>query len=329
MSVNMRRILVTGGAGFIGYNISKILAEDIENEVYIIDDLSKGERDDEFKKLIEKSNVTFYELDLTNLDTYSEIEILEYDQIYHLAAVVGVRRVMEDPVLTLRVNTLSTIYLLEHIKKMENRPKILYASSCENYAGSIKSCNVQIPTPEDAPLCIEDVYNPRWSYASSKILGEIACLHYSKQYGFDTTIVRYHNIYGPRMGTQHVIPEFILRLKKDSRKFEMFGGYQYRTFCYVTDAAKMTVNLMNDEKANNKVVNIGNDQEVIRIASIAEKLCQIMGISPKIIEKGAPEGSTEKRIPDLKLIRELGDFVSEVSFAQGLNNTFDWYDKRY
>ena len=329
MSVNMRRILVTGGAGFIGYNISKILAENVENEVHIIDDLSKGEKDDEFKKLTEKSNVTFYELDLTNLDTYSEIEILEYDQIYHLAAVVGVRRVMENPVLTLRVNTLSTIYLLEHIKKMGNSPKILYASSCENYAGSIKSCDVQIPTPEDAPLCIEDVYNPRWSYASSKILGEIACLHYSKQYGFDTTIVRYHNIYGPRMGTQHVIPEFILRLKKDSRKFEMFGGYQYRTFCYVTDAAKMTIYLMNDEKANNKVVNIGNDQEVNKISSIGEKLCQIMGISPKFIEKGAPEGSTETRIPDLKLIRDLGDYVSEVSFSQGLINTFEWYDERY
>ncbi|MFV9677675.1 MAG: NAD-dependent epimerase/dehydratase family protein, partial [Methanosarcinales archaeon] len=255
----MRRILVTGGAGFIGYNISRILSENIENEVHIIDDLSKGEKDDEFKKLIEKSNVTFYEMDLTNLDTYSEIE-REYDQIYHLAAVVGVRKVTENPVLTVKVNTLSTIYLLEHIKKMENEPKILYASSCENYAGAIKSCDSPIPTPEEVPLCIEDVYNPRWSYAATKILGEIACLHYSKQYGFDTTIVRYHNIYGPRMGAQHVIPEFILRLKKDPEKLEMFGGYQYRTFCYVTDAAKMTVNLMNNKEANNRVVNIGNDQ---------------------------------------------------------------------
>ena len=324
----MIRILVTGGAGFIGYNISRILSENIENDVHIIDDLSKGEKDEEFKKLIEKSNVTFYEMDLTNLDTYPEIE-MEYDQIYHLAAVVGVRKVTENPVLTVKVNTLSTIYLLEHIKKMENSPKILYASSCENYAGSIKSCNVQVPTPEGIPLCIEDVYNPRWSYAATKILGEIACLHYSKQYGFDTTVVRYHNIYGPRMGTQHVIPEFILRLKKDPKKLEMFGGYQYRAFCYVTDAAKMTINLMNNKKANNKVVNTGNDRECVEISSIGKKLCQLMGISPKFVEKGAHEGSTEKRIPDLKLIRELGDYVSEVSFSQGLINTFKWYDERY
>ena len=324
----MRRILVTGGAGFIGYNISRILSENVENEVHIIDDLSKGEKDEEFKKLIEKSNVTFYEMDLTNLDTYDK-NASEYDQIYHLAAVVGVRKVTENPVLTVKVNALSTIYLLEHIKKMECHPKILYASSCENYAGSIKSCNVPIPTPEGIPLCIEDVYNPRWSYAVTKILGEIACLHYSKQYGFDTTIVRYHNIYGPRMGTQHVIPEFILRLKKDTEKLEMFGGYQYRAFCYVSDAAKMTINLMNNKKANNKVVNIGNDQEGVKISSIGEKICQLMGIAPEFVEKGAPEGSTETRIPDLKLIRELGDYVAEVSFAQGLINTFKWYDERY
>jgi nucleoside-diphosphate-sugar epimerase len=131
------------------------------------------------------------------------------------------------------------------------------------------------------------------------------------------------------MGTQHVIPEFILRLKNDTRKFEMFGGYQYRTFCYVTDAAKMTINLMNTEKANNKVVNIGNDQECVKISSIGDKLSQIMKISPKFAEKGAPKGSTEKRIPDLKQIRELGAYVSEVSFSQGLINTFEWYDERY
>ncbi len=267
-------------------------------------------------------------MDLTNLDIYSEIE-REYDQIYHLAAVVGVRKVTENPVLTVKVNTLSTIYILEHIERMKNNPKILYASSCENYAGSIKSCGAPIPTPEEVPLCIEDVYNPRWSYAATKILGEIACLHYSKQYGFDTTIVRYHNIYGPRMGAQHVIPEFILRLKKDPEKLEMFGGYQYRTFCYVTDAAKMTTNLMNNKEANNRVVNIGNDQEDIRIASIGEKLCKIMEISPKITENGAPKGSTEKRIPDLKLIKELGAYTAEVSFAHGIVNTFKWYNRRY
>lgn len=320
----MKRILVTGGAGFIGCNLSRILSENVDDEVHIIDDLSKGENDEEFKTVIERGNVTFYEMDLTDLDTYSKIES-EYDQIYHLAAIVGVRKVTENPVLTIKVNTLSTIYLLEHIKKMERTPKILYASSCENYAGSINNCNVQVPTPEDIPLCIEDVYNPRWSYAATKILGEIACLHYSKQYDFDTTVVRYHNIYGPRMGAQHVIPEFILRLKNDPNKLEMFGGYQYRSFCYVTDAAKMTIKLMNNKKANDNIINIGNDYKCVEISSIGKELSNIMNISPEFVEMGAPKGSTERRMPDLKLIKELGAYVSEVSLDQGIINTFKWY----
>jgi len=178
-------------------------------------------------------------------------------------------------------------------------------------------------------LCIEDIYNPRWSYAISKILGEIACLHYSKDYGFDSTIVRYHNIYGPRMGFNHVIPEFILRLKKNPEKLEMWGGYQSRTFCYVTDAAKMTIQVMNDNKTIGKVVNIGNDQECVKISSIGEKISNLMMISPEFFERGAPEGSTEHRVPDLTLIKELGDYNFKVPFSEGIIITFNWYNSRY
>jgi len=324
----MKKILITGGAGFIGYNIAKILSENNENEIHIIDDLSKGENDEEFESLVERENVTFYEMDLTNLEIYQKIEP-KYDQIYHLAAVVGVKKVIENPALTLKINVLSTIYLLEFIKDMKSPVKILFASSCENYAGSITKCNVQIPTPENIPLCIEDIYNPRWSYAASKILGEIACLHYSKDYGFESTIVRYHNIYGPRMGVYHVIPEFILRLKKNPKVLEMRGGYQSRTFCYVTDAAKMTIKIMDNKNTISKVVNIGTDQESVKISSIGEMLSQIMKTSPEFLERGAPEGSTDRRVPDLKVIKDLGDYVSEVPFSSGLINTYNWYNKRY
>lgn len=320
----MKKILVTGGAGFIGYNISRILSENLENEVHIIDDLSKGEKDSELNELIERSNVTFYEMDLTDLETYSKIDS-EYDQVYHLAAIVGVKRVTENPALTIRVNSLSTIYLLDHLKKMSRKPKILFASSCENYAGSIRSCGVMIPTPENVPLCIEDIDNPRWSYAITKILGEISCLSYSKQYGFNTTIVRYHNIYGPRMGYLHAIPEIILRLKRDSRNLELFGGNQFRSFCYVSDAAKMTLNLMNNSLANSLVVNVGSDQEPIEMSIIAGKLSQLMGISPKMVEIGAPSGSVERRAPDLKLIKRLGAFSNEIPFEKGLAETLHWY----
>ena len=324
--IKINKVLITGGAGFIGYFISKALSESSDNEIFIVDNLSKAKADDEFLSLIKRSNVSFLELDLSNLKSYSNLE-QEYDQIYHLAAIVGVKKVMKNPVLTLRVNTLSTIYLLDYIKKMNNKPKLLFASSCENYVGSIKHCDVKIPTPEDVPLCIEDIYNPRWTYAGSKILGEIACIQYSKQYNFVTTIVRYHNVYGPRMGSQHVIPEFILRLKEKPQIFEIYGGYQYRSFCYIEDAAEMTINLMNNINLINKVVNVGNDYE-IRISSLADMLFKLINLTPKVIEKGAPRGSVERRRPDLELIKNMGDYVCNYSLEKGLNKTIKWYLKK-
>lgn len=321
------KILITGGAGFIGLNLAGILSRDKQSDVHIVDDLSKGELDREFEEVNKNENVSFQELDLADPASYSRID-RDFNQIYHHAAIVGVRRVMENPVLTMRANMLSTIFLLDHIRDMDTSPKVVFASSCENYAGSIKHCQVPIPTPEDVPLCIEDVFNPRWAYASSKTAGEIACLQYAKTYGFDTSVVRYHNVYGPRMGYSHVIPEFVERLLKRPKVFEMFGGDQYRTFCYVTDATQMTINIMNSNQANARVVNIGDDTNHILISEIAEKLCDLIDFHPEFAERGAPNGSVSKRMPDLKLIKELKAYVSQVSFDAGLALTFEWYKDR-
>ena len=130
------------------------------------------------------------------------------------------------------------------------------------------------------------------------------------------------------MGIQHVIPEFILRLKKNPLKFEMYGGYQYRSFCYVEDAAEMTIKLMENKDANNKIVNVGANNYV-QIRSLAKKLFQLMNISPIEIERGAPEGSVEKRKPNLDLLKSLDSFVSNITIDDGLKKTYEWYDKPY
>jgi nucleoside-diphosphate-sugar epimerase len=318
----MEKILITGGAGFVGYHLSKKLAEDTRNEITIIDNLSKGKKDTLFSELITKTNVTFYEMDLADINIYFNID-KDYNQIYHLAALVGVKRVVENPDLTLWVNTLSTLYLLDHIKKMRNHPKLLFTSSCENYVGSITKCHVKIPTPEHVPLCIEDIYNPRWSYAISKILAECACLQYSKKYDFKTVIVRYHNIYGPRMGVNHVIPEFISRIVKRINPFPVYGGYQYRTFCYIDDAIKMTINAMNHSKK--ELYNIGSDSEEILITDIVDMLCKLHNFYPEIIEKGAPMGSINHRKPDMTKMKSENLIVNETDFEEGLRKTYHWY----
>ena len=186
-------------------------------------------------------------------------------------------------------------------------------------------CNVEIPTPENVPLCIEDISNPRWSYACSKILGEIACLNYSRKYNFDVKIVRYHNIYGPRMGNSHVIPEFILRILNKENPFLMYGGNQYRTFCYVNDAGKMTIKIM--ERSQDIVYNIGSEEPDTLIKDIAIYLFDIANFYPKIIEKGSPKGSVQRRKPDISKLKKESLFVYETSLKDGLKKTYDWYNK--
>ena len=124
----------------------------------------------------------------------------------------------------------------------------------------------------------------------------------------------------------HVIPHFILRMKEQQEIFDVFGGDQYRTFCYVDDAAQMTINLMNTQDANGRVVNVGDDQNHIRIDALAKMLFEAKGIDPVIKERGAPDGSVADRKPDLSLLRELNCDVHPTPLARGLMAALQWYD---
>ncbi len=320
----MKKILITGGAGFIGFNLAKKLAEDPNNNIHICDNLSKPRYDDEFDIFLkEHPNIKFFQYDLTDNRIYKNFDE-DYNQIYHLAAVVGVKYADENPDQVIRINTISTINLLEWIKKYKS-VKILFASSCENYAGSLKRNLISIPTPEEIPLTIDNIKIPRYSYAASKILGELAMINYSRIYGFETTIVRYHNVYGPRMGFVHVIPEFSIRLLRKEDPFKIYGSNQTRTFCYVDDAVRATIGVMESDKTNLEIVNIGDDKNEIVINDLAEKLFEIADYHPKIIDMPAPLGSINRRCPNIIKLTNLMGYSSNVDLDEGLLKTYIWY----
>ena len=205
------KALVTGGAGFIGFALARKLVEE-DYDVTIVDNLQRGKADATFGVLLERDNVRFVDGDLTERATFDSLET-DYRQVYHLAAINGTRHFYQIPHLVLRVNVLATINLLDWFAGSDCK-KVVFASSSESYAGTINRFGYTIPTPEDIPLCIDDVMNPRWTYGGSKLVGELFFINYARQYKFDMSIVRYHNIYGERMGYDHVIPEFCQRLIK-------------------------------------------------------------------------------------------------------------------
>jgi UDP-glucose 4-epimerase/UDP-glucuronate decarboxylase len=240
-----------------------------------------------------------------------------------LAAVVGVRNVETDPARVVRVNTLALLHLLDWLP---GRGEVLFfASTSEAYAGGVAAGHVPVPTPEAVPVGVPDVAAPRFAYAASKILGEAAVLHTARARGLRAVIGRFHNVYGPRMGADHVIPELSLRALRREDPFRVFGPEQRRAFCHVADAVEAMTRLMATEAAWGQVVNIGNDSEETPIGELAALILRVAGFAPTVQARPAPPGSVARRCPDLGRLRALTGFAPKVALEAGVAETFAWY----
>ncbi|MEU6715926.1 NAD-dependent epimerase/dehydratase family protein [Nonomuraea sp. NPDC046802] len=309
------RVLLLGGAGFIGLHLARRLSAD-GHAVTVVDDFSRGRRDEALAEL----DVEVRSADLTDPAAYAGIEP-GWDQIYMLAAVVGVRNVESDPARVIRVNTLALMHLLDWLRPGE---RLFFASTSEAYAGSVSVGLAPVPTPETVPLVIEDVGSPRYTYAISKLLGESAVLHTARAKGFEAVIGRFHNVYGPRMGADHVIPELSLRAARGEDPFTLYGADQSRAFCYVDDAVEAMVRLMAEPQAMGRIVHIGNDAET-NIGDLAKLVLRVAGVSPAIQHVPAPAGSVARRCPDLTVLRELTGYEPRVALEEGVRKTYTWY----
>ena len=209
----MANILVLGGAGFIGYHLVRHLAKNSGHQIQIVDNLSRGEFDGDFESLLDNfSRVEFVAGDLTQPDTLDRLGG-PFDQVYLLAGIVGVRNVESGPARVIQINTAIILNTLEWLRRV-GCGRLLFASTSETYADSVKLGIAGVPTPETIPLVVSDIQQPRTTYALSKMLGEAAVSHYSQSCGFQAVIARFHNIYGPRMGFDHVVPELMQRISK-------------------------------------------------------------------------------------------------------------------
>lgn len=323
-----KNVLITGGAGFIGLHLTK-LHVDRGDKVTIIDNFFRGKSDPDFKQVVEKGNVTLLETDLTTIEGWNKIKG-KYDYVYHLAAVNGTDLFYKIPHEVLRINLLTAIYSLEWFKNQDKKSKILFTSSNEAYAGALEAFNqLPIPTPEDVPLVISDVKNPRWTYASTKAIGEQLFLHYAKSFDLRTVIVRPHNFYGPRAGFNHVIPQFIERIVKHTDPFTIYGADDTRSFCYIQDAVEAMHAVMESDATDNDIYHIGTTQETV-IGDLAETLFKIADWHPKkiTIEK-SPEGSVKRRLADVSKIEKAVGWKATTNLHDGLVKTFEWYKDKF
>jgi len=327
----MKRAIVTGGSGFIGYHLSDYLSLDVDTEVTVIDNHARGVSDEMFQALIARPNVVFLNADMTRTDFYSQLQG-KYDYIYHLAAINGTKNFYERPYEVLQANILTLMNMLQWCTP-ENCGVFLFSSSSETYAGTFNRFLGEhpefIPSREDIPLAIDDVLNPRWSYGGSKIIGEILTANYCRTRGVPFRIIRYHNIYGIRMGYDHVLPEFFRRIYRREDPFKVFGGQETRAFCAVEDGVRATEAVMRSDQCNGEIIHIGNGTQEIKIIDLLEKVLTIADFHPQVDFQPSPAGCVMRRCPDTGKLRKLTGFQASISLEQALPPMFDWYMRRF
>jgi nucleoside-diphosphate-sugar epimerase len=313
------KVLVTGGSGFIGASLVKALVKS-GARVRVLDDNSRGAP----RRLTEVENdIEFIGGDIRDAGAVDKAT-QGMDEVHHLAFVNGTEFFYSQPDLVLDVGVRGMINVIDACRK-QNVGNLILASSSEVY-----QTPPQVPTAEDAPLSVPDVLNPRYSYGGGKLISELMAINFGRKYFERVLIFRPHNVYGPDMGWEHVVPQFALRLQKLSLaqkdgtlRFDIQGtGEETRSFCYVDDLVA-GVMVMRDKGEHLNIYHVGTTEE-LSIADVARKVAACAGRTIELVPGKLQAGGTPRRCPDISKLAALG-YKPRVSLDQGLKTTLDWY----
>jgi nucleoside-diphosphate-sugar epimerase len=317
------RVLIIGGAGFIGSHLLKKLLNDKKIfKIDIIDNFSRAKEDKFLKDLAKDERVSILKENIITIKEH-KFRKKNYEIIFQFGAILGVKNVIDNPEKVLINNFLIMKKSIEIAKKQTKLKKFVFLSTSEVYAGSLENFKIRFPTPESSPLALTNILNSRTSYMLSKIYCEAMCIHSNLRY----LILRPHNIYGPRMGFAHVIPELIKKIYalKKNNSLELGSFNHRRAFCYIDDAVNQ-IYLITKSNIINETFNIGNSQEEISIINLCKKILELSFRKDiKIVKKNINNFSPIRRLPAMNKIFR---YIKKFEFTKlecGLIKTLNWY----
>jgi nucleoside-diphosphate-sugar epimerase len=317
------RIAITGAAGFIGRALALRLAQQ-GHDILALDNNYRGN----LASIVRHARIARQQLDVVTATDLPEV-LRGVDAVYHLAAINGTGNFYEVPDRVLEVGVVGTHNALKAALK-SGVGAFYFASSSEVYGHA-----ATIPTPEDVECRITDVFNPRFSYAGSKLIGELLTINYLRNSGLRYGIFRPHNVYGPQMGHEHVIPQIVKRivdaLHAEPGRTQVTiplqgSGEETRAFMYIDDAVR-AIEMATLDRTEDGLIHIGVEDER-RIADLALAIGRALDVDVELQRASLREGSPVRRCPNTARLRSLG-FRPEVSLEQGIAQTARWYAQHY
>lgn len=311
------KILLTGGAGFIGTKIIENLIDD--NEFLIYDNLNRNSIKN--TNLLDKKNVTLIKGDILDVSHFKKVvEDFSPNKVIHLAAIAGIGTVIKNPVSTMRVNMIGTYNVLEAIANRVNSIDRFIDFSTSEVFGSYAYKVEETNTTNLAP-----VGEARWSYSVSKLAGEHLTHSYHKEFGLKAVSVRPFNIYGPGQTGEGAIHEFVTRAIKDEPLQIHGDGDQIRSWCYIDDFVDGILLCLENDNAIGNTFNIGNPRGTITISMLAELIKNVCNSKSEIVY--VPKGyvDVELRIPSIEKAKDILNYSPNYDLRHGLEKTVQWY----
>ncbi|MCQ4923217.1 GDP-mannose 4,6-dehydratase [Tissierella carlieri] len=315
MNIKDKRILLTGGAGFIGSKLCNILSNN--NEILIYDNLNRNSIKN--TNLLNKGNINLIQGDVLDFSNIKNIvDEFKPSIVIHLAAVAGIDTVIKSPVNTMKVNMIGTYNVLEAVKNL-NLERFIDFSTSEVF-GSYAYKVDEKHTTNLAP-----VGEARWTYSVSKLAGEHLSNSYYKEYEIPTVTVRPFNIYGPGQVGEGAIHQFVVRAIRDE-EIQIHGdGDQIRSWCYIDDFVDGILLCIEKKEVIGQAINIGNPRGTITISMLAQLIKRIANSKSKIIYVPKNYVDVELRIPSIDKAKDLLGYSPKIELEEGLEKTIHWY----
>jgi UDP-glucose 4-epimerase len=310
-----KKILITGGAGFIGSSLALVLAQH-SNQIILYDNLSRNTY--KYTELVGNTDTSLVEGDVLDFERLRST-MVGVDIVIHAAAIAGIDTVIKSPVRTMEVNMLGTANVLRAAHEVGVLDRVLDFSTSEIFG------TMAFRVSETANAVSGSAGEARWVYAVSKLAGEHLSLAYHKEFDLPTVTVRPFNVYGPGQIGEGAIQVFVKRAIRNEDLVIYGDGSQIRAWCYIDDMVEGLLLALESPRALGESFNIGNPRAVTTIFGLAQAICRILDSKSKIIFKDPLSADVELRVPETQKAYELLGFRAKIDLEEGIKRTALWY----